>query len=320
MSKTGVQESKMSVERADSKKGLIFHIIHGSFVDGHGVRTTVFLKGCSLRCLWCCNPEGQEAYPEIKVTASKCTACENCLTVCPVRAITLSPEGEAKVRIDRSLCTNCGKCIDVCFTGALEFFGQYMTVDEVFNIVRKDEQFYSMSGGGVTIGGGEPTFQSIFTYALVKKCKENYIHVALDTCGYTVNKEGFKCLEEADLLLFDIKGMNPEEHFRNTGVDNEIILGNLKKLADMGKPIIIRMPLIPGYNDSLQNIKDTAELLSGMKSVERVDLLPYHLFGTIKYEQLGKEYQLNVQPPPQEYIKSIKSIFEYHGIETQIGG
>ncbi|GAI14355.1 unnamed protein product, partial [marine sediment metagenome] len=263
----------------DNERGLIFHIIHGSFVDGYGVRTTVFLKGCHLRCIWCCNPEGQQGHPEIKLTPSECDGCGRCVPICPTNAIQLAPKpGDDKLKIDRELCTNCGKCIDVCYTGALSYFGRYITVDELFNIVKKDEQFYRASGGGVTIGGGEPTFQPRFTYSLLRKCKENYIHTAVDTCGYTLASEGLKVLEEADLLLFDLKGIDPKEHLKNTGVSNEPILSNLKRLDAMGKAIIIRVPIIPGYTDSAQNIKSTAEFLSRLKSVERVDLLALTVF------------------------------------------
>jgi len=311
----------MRSNKDDNTKGIVFHIIHGSFVDGHGIRTTVFLKGCPLRCIWCCNPEGQEGYLEIKLIASKCNGCGSCVEICSRKSISLNlGQTGDKIQIDRKLCTNCGKCIDVCFTGALEYFGKYMSVDEVFNIVKKDEVFYNTSGGGVTIGGGEPTFQPFFTYALLKKCQEHHIHAAIDTCGYILNSEGYKVLEEADLLLYDIKGMDTEEHLKNTGVSNEPILKNLKRLAATGKPIIIRMPIVPGHNDSAQNIKDTAEFLSRLKSIERVDLLSYHKYGTVKYGQLGRIYKLNVQPPSPEYMNSIKSTFECYGLQTQIGG
>ncbi len=305
----------------DNKKGLIFHIIHGSFVDGYGVRTTVFLKGCPLRCIWCCNPEGQVGHPEIKFTASQCNGCGRCVEVCPVNAIQLDPKlGDDKLKIDRELCTNCGECIEVCYTGALDYFGKYMTVDELFDIVKKDEKYYHASGGGVSIGGGEPNFQPLFTHALLRKCKENYIHTAVDTCGYTLNNEGRKVLEEADLLLFDLKGMDPKQHLINTGVSNEPILENLKRLAAMEKPIIVRLPLIPGYNDSEQNIKATAEFLSRLKSVERVDLLAYHKYGTVKYGQLGREYKLNIQPLSEEHLNDIKDTLERYDLNVQVGG
>jgi pyruvate formate lyase activating enzyme len=305
----------------DNKSGLIFHIIRGSFVDGYGVRTTVFLKGCPLRCIWCCNPEGQQGYPEIMFTASECDGCGRCLQICPTNAIQLNTKsGGDKSKIDRELCINCEECIEVCYTGALDCFGKYYTVDELFDMIKKDEQFYRASGGGVTIGGGEPTFQPLFTYALLRKCRENYIHTAVDTCGYTPMSEGFKILEEADLLLFDLKNIDPKEHLRNTGVSNEPILANLKRLDAMRKVIIIRIPIIPGYTDSAQNIKSIAEFLSRLKSVERVDLLAYHEYGGVKYGQLGRECKLHIQPPAEEQINAIKATFERYGLNVRLGG
>jgi pyruvate formate lyase activating enzyme len=303
----------------DNERGLAFHIIHGSFVDGYGTRTTVFLKGCPLRCIWCCNPEGQKMHAELKVTASHCTGCEKCLAVCSSTAIHI--DHERKLQIDRARCTNCGKCIDVCFTGALDLFGKYYTIDELFKEVKKDEQYYRASGGGVTIGGGEATCQACFTLQFIRKCKENYIHTALDTCGHIIDDEGLKALEEVDLALYDVKGMDPDEHLRHTGVSNEVILENLKRRDATRKPIIIRIPLIPGYTDSDANLQATAEFLSTLKSVDRVDLLAVHEFGKVKYEQLGMEYLLSdVKPLPQERLEQIKLFFERHGLRTQLGG
>lgn len=305
----------------DNISGLIFHVIHGSFVDGYGVRTTVFLKGCPLRCIWCCNPEGQAGHPEIKFTPSECDGCGRCIPVCPSNAIHINAKPGDKIEIDRGLCTNCGKCIEVCYTGALSWFGRYVTSVELFDTVKKDEQFYRASGGGITIGGGEPTFQPDFTHALLSKCRENYIHTAVDTCGYTPTIEGFEVLEEADLLLFDLKGMSANEHLKNTGVSNQGILKNLKRLDDMGKAIIIRIPLVPGYTDSSENIESTARFLSGLKSVERVDLIGYHEFGLVKYGQLGKEYRLqDVHPLTEERLKEISQVFKGYGLNVQIGG
>ena len=304
-----------------NERALIFHIIHGSFVDGHGIRTTVFLKGCPLRCLWCCNPEGQLSHQEMKVTASLCNNCGRCVKVCPVGAIRLSDKkGDDAVFIEREKCNNCGKCIGVCFTGALSFFGKYYTVDELYAIVEKDRAYYRSSGGGVTIGGGEPTFQPKFVRAFLKKCRENYIHTALDTCGYTVNDEGLKALEETDLLLFDLKGLALNDHLRNTSVSNEKILANLKHLNKMGKDIIIRLPIIPGHTDSAKNLKDTARLLAGLKSVERVDLLAYHQYGTIKYKELGREYKVKLNTPDAKRMDGIKALFEGYGLKVQLGG
>jgi len=243
----------------DDIKGLVFLVVNGSFVDGHGIRTTVFLKGCPLQCIWCCNPEGQAFHPELKLTSAKCDGCGKCVAKCRTGAIQIySGQEDAKVQVDRQLCTNCGECIAACYTGALDCFGKYYTVEELFNVVKKDEQFYRSSGGGVTIGGGEATWQPEFTLQFIKKCKENYIHTALDTCGYVTVPEGIKALEEADLLLFDLKGMDVEQHVKSTGVSNEPILENLKKVDALGKPIIIRLPVIPGYTDSATSLKHTA--------------------------------------------------------------
>ena len=299
--------------------GLVFHIIRGSFVDGYGIRTTVFLKGCPLRCLWCCNPEGQDVQPEIKLVTEKCNGCGKCISICSTGAIRLSNR-EAKVEINRQLCNHCGHCIDVCYTGALEYFGKRMTVEELFNLVKKDEQYYRTSEGGVTIGGGEPTTQPLFTLALLQKCRENYIHTAVDTCGYTLSDDGFRILKEADLLLFDVKGIDPQEHRRNTGVPNGIILSNLRELSAMGKAMIIRVPIVPEYTDSIEGLKSTADFLSRLKSVERVDLMFYHEYGKIKYQELGREYPLHVSPLTSESLNSIKAVFEKHGMKVQLGG
>ncbi len=301
-------------------KGILFHIIHGSFVDGYGIRTTIFLKGCPLRCLWCCNPEGQLQQPELKLSTSLCNGCGNCVDVCPERAIDTTADEEIHIMIDRKLCTSCGKCIDICYTGALEWFGREYTVDEVFDIVKKDVPFYRSSGGGVSIGGGEPTLQAEFTHALMRRCQEDNIHTAVDTCGYTINDKGLEILEQADLLLFDLKGIDPEEHRENTGVSNERILSNLKHLDDMGRPIIVRVPLIPGRTDSPQNIQQEIELLSRLKSVERVDIMAYHEYGKVKYEQLGKEYTVTAKPYSETYLEEIKKMFEQTGLNVQLGG
>jgi pyruvate formate lyase activating enzyme len=303
----------------DNEKGLVFHIIHGSFVDGYGIRTTIFLKGCPLKCLWCCNPEGQAVYPEIKFTFNDCNYCGRCIDVCPKNAIKVNPLLE-KIQIDRKLCDSCGACISVCYTGALQYFGTYYAVNELFEIIKKDEQYYRSSGGGVTIGGGEPTFQPGFTYALMKKCQQNYIHVAIDTCGYADTEEQFEILAEADLLLYDLKGLEVMAHKKSTGVSNEIILFNLKKLADLGKSIIIRIPIIPELTVNETNIREIGALLKQLKSIERVDLLPYHTYGVIKYDQLGKKYALSTTIDAQPLTRNIKQILESFGLNVQLGG
>jgi len=307
-----------------SETGVIFNIVRGSFVDGYGVRTTIFLKGCPLRCLWCCNPEGQKADPELKFITANCTKCGKCIDICPTAAIAYNiADPDKKLAIDRDKCTVCGKCVDVCFTGALEIIGKIMTIEEVMNNIKKDEIFYRQSGGGVTIGGGEATSQPKFTLALIRECKKNYIHTAVDTCGFTVTEDGFAALEEADLLLFDLKGMDPHEHKKNTGVPNEIILNNLCRLDNSKKPIIIRIPLIPGHNDSKENIEKTEDFLRSLKHIERVDIIPYHKYGKIKYIEIGRTHPLekhenDVISP--EALNGVIQTFTRHGLNVQIGG
>lgn len=306
---------------ASTLQGLVFQVIHGSFVDGPGIRTTVFLKGCPLSCLWCCNPEGQKMHPELKVTAGLCTKCGNCIPVCPEGAMRLGegPE-EAPIIVDHSLCANCLKCVDVCYTGALESFGVYHTVDELFDLVKKDERYYSDSGGGVTIGGGEPTLQPAFVRAFLRKCRDHCIHTALDTCGYTTSEEGVRALEEADLLLYDIKGFDPAQHFVDTAVYNDVMLDNLRHMNEIGKPVIIRFPIVPGHTDSDEQVDAVARFLSGLRVIQRVDLMAYHQYGIVKYDQLGKEYPLEVERPSDERMEEIKARLEGYGLRVQLGG
>ena len=308
----------------NQKTGLVFDIVHGSFVDGYGVRTTIFLKGCPLRCLWCCNPEGQNVYPELMFKPKACTDCGRCIEVCPDGAISTNSNTEGiKLEINRKACTNCGKCIEVCHYDALHMSGKYMSVDELMAKIKKDEQYYRQSGGGVTLGGGEATVQDEFALELIRECKRNYIHTAVDTCGYTTTETGFRVLEEADLILFDLKGIDPEAHIRYTKVTNDIITDNLKKLGDLGKPIIIRIPLIPCYNDSEESIAGMAKFLNKLDSVERVDIIPFHEYGKIKYDELGKEYLLShisKDMITREKKNRAAQIFMDYGLQVQFGG
>lgn len=300
-----------------AEKGLIFNIIHGSFVDGYGIRTTIFLKGCPLRCVWCCNPEGQSFEADLKVSYNRCNGCGNCIGKCPESALTLR---DGIIAVDRDKCTNCFQCIDVCYTDALDRFGTWYTVDEMFKIVAKDEKYYAATGGGLTIGGGEASWYPDFVMGLMEKCHEHGISVAIDTCGHVTDPKGLACLKQADLLLFDIKGLDPELHKRNTGQSNDVILSNLRMLNDLGKSIIIRLPIIPGYNDSKENLEQIADLLVSLQSVERVDILAIHEFGKIKYEQLGMPYKLESRDIPEEGKNALLEFFKSKGLNAQLGG
>jgi pyruvate formate lyase activating enzyme len=303
---------------SDDTKGLVFNIVHGSFVDGYGIRTTIFLKGCPLRCIWCCNPEGQSFSPELKVMRDKCNGCGRCIKICKQRALSLDVEN--KVVIDREKCAACLACVDYCYTDALDQYGVWHSVDEIFEIIQRDKSYYAASGGGATIGGGEATWQPQFLLALLKKCRENQIHTAIDTCGYVSDPLGIECLKTADLLLFDIKGFNSGAHEQNTGVPNDIILENLHMLSDERKPMIIRLPLIPNHNDSEENLTKTAELLASLKSIERVDIIPLHQFGKVKYDQIGMDYCLCSEEIPDVRQDELRAFFEKYGLKTQIGG
>lgn len=301
-----------------SSSGLIFNTVRGSFVDGWGIRTTIFLKGCPLKCKWCCNPEGQSFAPELKVTYDKCDGCGRCESLCPQKALTVR---EGRVAVDRTACDVCGACADFCWTGALEPFGRYYTVEEMFQFLLRDQAFYASSGGGVTIGGGEATWHPDFVLPLMEKLHGAGVHVAIDTCGYVEEPRGVQILREADLLLFDIKGMDPGRHLENTGVSSDLIWRNLRMLGALGKDIIIRMPIIPGYTDDDSELRQAARALSEIRSVRRVDILPVHQFGRVKYEQIGMAYTVNPSLTiSEERQQAIKSLFESCGFQTQIGG
>ena len=300
----------------EQPSALVFNITRGSFVDGWGIRTTIFIKGCPLRCRWCCNPESQNIQPELAVIPEDCTSCGLCRDVCP--AVKLTEEGPV---VDRALCNNCGKCADICVTNALSVYGKPYTVDEAFDTLIRDKAYFDRSGGGVTIGGGESTMSGDFTYALLKKLQAAGVHVAIDSCGYMVHEKSLQILEEADLILFDLKGADREVHRRNTGADNAPIHAVLRHLGELNKDIIIRMPLIPGVNDDDETILKEAALIKEAGSVRRIDVIPYHDFGRVKYTRLGREYPADGTPAlTEEQKEHIVALLGETGVPVQIGG
>lgn len=251
--------------------------------DGPGIRTTVFLKGCPLHCLWCHNPEGISPRAELAFYRHKCTRCGRCARVCPSGAHHLR---EGVHTLERTLCTACGLCAGECPAGALQLFGRTMTEDEVLLAVLEDRIFYKTSGGGVTVSGGEPLLQSEFCRALFARLQAEEIHTAADTCGAVSPEAIRRMMDVTDLFLYDIKHMDPEEHRRLTGMDNVRILENLRMLDAGGASVEIRMPLIPGCNDSPAHLRDAGRFLASLSCITRVKVLPYHSYARSKYEAL----------------------------------
>lgn len=297
-------------------KGFIFDIQRYSINDGPGIRTTVFFKGCPLTCLWCANPESQSPHPQLFYFDSLCTKCYRCVAACPSGVTTIDESG--LIRIDRSRCKACGECVKACLSEARAISGRLMSVEELINIVKQDSLFYRNSGGGVTASGGEPTYQPVFLKKFFEGCHQRGFHTALDTCGYVQWKILETILEDTDLVLFDIKHMDPVRHRQLAGVDNGLILQNLRNLAYKRIPTIVRVPLTPGYNDSEEDLDLLANFLLHL-SMLRVDILPYHRLGVSKYRRIGEEYKLNdVKLYSEEEIEMIKQTFQEKGFEVAI--
>lgn len=304
------------VRSEDGKKGWVFNIQRYSIQDGPGIRTTVFLKGCPLGCHWCSNPESQALHPELLYFDTQCTGCRRCLEACPNGATLLGPNEE--IVIDRGLCKACGVCVDACLSDARVISGEMMTTDHVVSVVEKDSLFYRNSDGGVTFSGGEPTHQAPFLLELLKDCQRKGFHTCLDTCAHVHWEVLKEILDYVDLVLFDVKHMDPQRHRELTGVDNRLILDNLKQIVEMGKKIIVRVPLLPGINDSEDNLNALGSFMSQL-SMRRVDLLPYHRLGVKKYERLGMNYELQeLKSFKREAVENIKGILENFGLEVDI--
>ncbi len=307
----------------DEKKILVTNIQRFSTSDGPGIRTTVFVKGCALRCKWCHNPEC--IYPRIEFTFNepKCQRCGLCAAICPQGAITPpGPNGEPPTR-DRSKCDYCMKCVEACPYGGLQQSGEFLSVDDVMKEVKSDWMFYMNSGGGVTISGGDPIFYPEFTLELLKRCRDVGIHTALDTTAYAKWENMEELLKYTSLVLLDIKHMDSEKHKEATGVPNELILENALKIAKETKAeIIIRVPVIPDYNDSDENIEETAKFARSLgPSVIRCDVLPFHNFCSVKYERFDKVFPMaDVPALTEDDVVPFEDIFKAYDFETTIGG
>ena len=288
--------------------GTILNIQRFCTDDGPGIRTTVFLKGCPLKCLWCHNPETQSRRLEITYNAKKCTSCLACAAACPNGCHSFDG---GKHSVDRDACIGCGACAAQCPTGAIELCGASMLADEAFETVKRDKIFYETSGGGVTVSGGEPLFQPEFTSALLKTCKENGIHTAIETCGFASEGALLSVLEYCDLVLFDIKETDEELHKLYTGAPLKPILRNLSIINAKKIPFIIRAPIIPTLNDRESHFKALRELRDSMEYCRGIEIMPYHEIGSYKYELLSKDYSCaDISAPSKETSDDWKRMVE----------
>ncbi|SHI21684.1 pyruvate formate lyase activating enzyme [Sporobacter termitidis DSM 10068] len=300
----------------ENNTGIVFNIQRYSIDDGPGVRTTVFLKGCPLSCLWCSNPESQRGLPEITYRYTSCKRCGTCVQVCPAGAVTLDGGG---VHIDRDACTLCEECVHHCVPEALKVSGKKMTVDEVFKVVKRDADYYEASGGGVTASGGEILAQADFVAALFRRCREAGYHTNADTCGFGDPAALCKILEYSDLVFFDLKHLDPAKHREYCGQSNELILDNLARVVKKGVPMVIRVPLIPGYNNSEDNLRALAETVKAAAGDAPVNLLPYHRYGANKYRMVDMTYRLEDVPElTQEELNKAKAIIDSYGLACEI--
>ncbi len=290
-------------------KAPIFEIKRFAVHDGDGIRTTVFLKGCPLKCVWCHNPEGISPRPELGYLAHKCIGCGECLSVCTSGAHAIE-NGEHVFRRER--CTACGKCPAVCLGNALVFYGTQMTVDEVFPLLLKDKDYFDQSGGGVTLSGGECLLYADFCAELLQKLKEHGVHTAVDTCGFIAKNALDKVLPYTDIFLYDIKAFDGSVHKTCTGVSNKKILENLLYIDDRGGKTEIRIPFVPEYNDG--EIEKIGTVLKKLKHLTKVRVLAYHNYAGSKYESLAMENTLPSRLPTSEELKSAISKLQALGL------
>ncbi len=311
-----------------SKTGVVFDIQRFSIHDGPGIRTTVFLKGCSLACFWCHNPEGRRPRPELMYDADRCISCGECVEVCPNAAHAMHDDLHV---FDRDSCRTAGACVDVCCSGALEMAGRWMTVDDVVAEVLIDKPFYSRSGGGVTLSGGEPGLRSEFSRDVLARCKAEGIHTAIETCGNCHWDELLKILKYTDLVMMDLKLITREVHRDATGSTNERILGNAIKLAALPIPILFRTPIVPTVNDNAEEFGRISAFVSQLHDLRaagangaagvpiRLELLPFHNLAAHKYSNLGMEYRAReLRPPSRETMKALGQIAIDQGLDVII--
>lgn len=302
------------MNRADrTKTGVVFNIQKFSVNDGPGIRTVVFLKGCPLRCRWCSNPESQLCRVQILWDQKKCLGCGHCAAVCPHEAIKLA---DGVVLIDSNACAGCRKCVPECPGHALKAEGERKSVEEVMRVVMQDLPFYEESGGGITLSGGEMLAQPDFAAELLRAAKEEGLNTCCETTGFAPKETFLKVIQNIDYLLFDMKHWDPVRHREGTGVTNDLPLQNMKLAIELGKEVLPRIPVIPGYNDSLEDAEGLALRLQEV-GADRCQLLPFHQFGENKYHMLGRKYEYEDTPAlHREDLQEYLQIFPEHGIDA----
>ncbi len=301
----------------DDRIGTIFNIMRFSINDGPGIRTTVFLKGCPASCRWCHNPEALSGDIQLMYREDRCCRCGDCSTACPQGAISLR---NGEITVDRELCRQCGVCVETCYAEARELVGRRIRTSELMEEISKDAPFFEESHGGVTFSGGEPLQQHEFLYELLEACKRRGIHTAVDTTGYAPPAILRRIAELAELFLYDLKLMNNLRHRELTGISNEVILQNLKDLVLRGKQVLIRVPLVPGMNDSLEDFREMGRFVATLPGIKEIELLQYHASGVGKYKRLGLKYSLpEISPLSGAELEQIIEELQRQGITVRVG-
>ncbi len=297
-----------------NKTAVIFNIQKFSVNDGPGIRTVVFFKGCPLHCQWCANPESQLVIPQIFHDEKKCSHCKHCQSVCSQQAISFE---ENQIKLNPSKCIQCKKCIKECPNSALELQGEKKSIEEILKVVLQDEVFYEESGGGLTLSGGELFMQADFASELLKEAKKKGLHTCIETTGFSSFEDFKKVIEYVDYVFFDCKHWDEKKHQESTGVSNQRILNNLEYVAHLDKELMVRIPVIPGFNDGLEDAKEFAKLFKKL-GVKQCQLLPFHQFGENKYALLKKDYAYkNVNALHREDLEVYRQIFIEKGIKAK---
>lgn len=301
--------------------GTVFKIQRIALHDGPGIRTVIFFKGCPLRCLWCSSPESQHSGIEVLYDPHRCMHSLDCLDACPEQALSLINKN--RIAVDHNRCIACGRCVTACTHEARSLTGRTVHVSDIIQEIHRDEIFYHRSSGGVTLSGGEPLLQPDFALAILKATRYRGIHTAMETCGYAKWDILSKLCSCLDLIYIDLKQIDPDAHQKLTGVSNELILDNIRQVdaSCLYTSLIVRIPVIPGYNNTKEEMERIAGFVSTLNRVERVELLPYHRYGIKTYEQLGREYDLHGQGSPSgQQMHALAGLFADKGIAVEIGG